>query len=158
MSNISLFRSGMVEEGTSRGKRAPRGGGPRGTPRPPAPSHHGISVVGKGVWSVARTGKGWRFERAVGVDCSLPEPRCIWLTSLRNDNAEWWERRWRCAGAAMARQKCHARHRMDRNRTVREAFLCMRVYVHMYVSACMHMYMPLIKIPFRVLELFACSE
>ncbi|XP_066483041.1 rho GTPase-activating protein 23 [Tiliqua scincoides] len=107
----------MVEEGSSQGKRAPRDGGPRGPPHPPAPSHHGVSVVGKGVWSVARAGKGWRFERAVGVDCSLPEPRCIWLTSLRNDNTEWWERRWRRAGAAMARQKCHARHRMDRNLT-----------------------------------------
>nr|XP_008111634.2 PREDICTED: LOW QUALITY PROTEIN: rho GTPase-activating protein 23 [Anolis carolinensis] len=107
----------MVEEGTSRGDRAPRGGGPRGSPRPPAPPHHGISVVGKAVWSVARTGKGWCFERAVGVDCSLPEPRCIWLTSLRNDNVEWWERRWRRAGAVMARQKCRARHRMDRNFT-----------------------------------------
>nr|XP_056720735.1 rho GTPase-activating protein 23 [Euleptes europaea] len=107
----------MVEEGASRGDRAPRTGGPRGPPHPPAPPHHGISVVGKAVWSVARAGKGWRFERAVGVDCSLPEPRCIWLTSLQNENAEWWERRWRRAGAAMARQKCQGRLRMDRNRT-----------------------------------------
>ncbi|KAJ7313642.1 hypothetical protein JRQ81_005214 [Phrynocephalus forsythii] len=109
----------MVEEGRSRGDRAPRAGGPRGSPRPPAPPHHGVSVVGKAVWTVARAGKGWRFERAVGVDCSLPEPRCIWLTNLRNDNAEWWERRWRRAGAVMAQQKCRGRPRMDRNLTPR---------------------------------------
>ncbi|KAM6312192.1 LOW QUALITY PROTEIN: rho GTPase-activating protein 23 [Podargus strigoides] len=39
-------------------------------------------MVSKGLWSVERAGKGWRFERAVGVDCSSPEPRCIWLSSL----------------------------------------------------------------------------
>ncbi|XP_077171885.1 rho GTPase-activating protein 23 isoform X2 [Paroedura picta] len=105
----------MVEEGTSRADRAPRTGGPRRPPHAPAPPPHGISVVGKAVWSVARAGKGWRFERAVGVDCSLPEPRCIWLTSLQNDNAEWWERRWRRAGAVMARQKCRGLPRRDKN-------------------------------------------
>lgn len=126
MPGISSSGSAVVEEGTSRGDRAPCGGGPRGPPRPPAPPHHGISVVGKAVWSVARAGKGWRFERAVGVDCSLPEPRCIWLTSLRNDNTEWWEKRWRRAGAGMARQKCRARPRIDRNFTVRELY-CLRV-------------------------------
>ncbi|XP_044300673.1 rho GTPase-activating protein 23 isoform X4 [Varanus komodoensis] len=109
----------MVEEGASRGDRAPCGGRPQGPPRPPSSPRHGISVVGKAVWSVARAGKGWHFERAVGVDCSLPEPRCIWLTSVRNDNTEWWERRWRRAGAVMARQKCRARPKMDRNLTVR---------------------------------------
>lgn len=120
----------MVEEGTSRADRAPRTSGPRGTPQPPAPPHHGISVVGKAVWSVARAGKGWRFERAVGVDCSLPEPRCIWLTSLHNDNAEWWERRWRRAGAAMARQKCRGLPRMDRNLMVRDVLLmCLSMFV-----------------------------
>ncbi|XP_035389482.1 LOW QUALITY PROTEIN: rho GTPase-activating protein 23 [Electrophorus electricus] len=28
--------------------------------------------------------KEWSFEFPVGVDCSDPEPRCIWLTALRN--------------------------------------------------------------------------
>lgn len=125
----------MVEEGTSRADRAPRTGGPQGHQHPPAPPHHGISVVGKAVWSVARAGKGWRFERAVGVDCSLPEPRCIWLTSLQNDNAEWWERRWRQAGAAMARQKCRGLPRVDRNLMVRDVqLMCLCLYARMLGS------------------------
>ncbi|KAM9214944.1 rho GTPase-activating protein 23 [Leptosomus discolor] len=71
----------MVEESVGGGQRGSRRG-LRGTPRPPAaPSP--VTVVSKGLWSVERAGKGWRFERAVGVDCSSPEPRCIWLSSLR---------------------------------------------------------------------------
>ncbi|EMP33802.1 Rho GTPase-activating protein 23 [Chelonia mydas] len=62
-----------------------------------------MSVVGKALWSVERAGKGWRFEQPIGVDCSSPEPRCIWLTSLRNDNADL-AHRYR-AGAALPRQK-----------------------------------------------------
>ncbi|XP_025910183.1 rho GTPase-activating protein 23 [Nothoprocta perdicaria] len=34
------------------------------------------------LWSVERPRRAWRAERAVGVDCSSPEPRCIWLSSL----------------------------------------------------------------------------
>lgn len=58
----------------------------RGPPRPP-PAPSPVTVVSKGLWSVERAGKGWRFERAVGVDCSSPEPRCIWLSSLRRHAA-----------------------------------------------------------------------
>ncbi|KAJ8389929.1 hypothetical protein AAFF_G00112140 [Aldrovandia affinis] len=31
----------------------------------------------------APTGTEWHFESPVGVDCSTPEPRCIWLAVLR---------------------------------------------------------------------------
>ncbi|XP_068516745.1 rho GTPase-activating protein 23 isoform X1 [Anas acuta] len=72
----------MVEESSGRGERGSRRAlqGP-----PPAPSP--VAVVSKALWSVERAGKGWRCERAVGVDCSLPEPRCIWLSSLRRHAA-----------------------------------------------------------------------
>lgn len=36
----------------------------------------------------APAGKEWRFEFPVGVDCSDPEPRCIWLAALRNLNVQ----------------------------------------------------------------------
>lgn len=66
----------MVEEG----------GGQRGLRRaaraPPA-APNPVSVVSKALWSVERSGRGWGCERAVGVDCSSPEPRCIWLSSVR---------------------------------------------------------------------------
>ncbi|KAJ8245943.1 hypothetical protein GJAV_G00261960 [Gymnothorax javanicus] len=32
-------------------------------------------------------GKDWRFEGAVGVDCSSPEPRCVWLAVLHGVTA-----------------------------------------------------------------------
>lgn len=32
----------------------------------------------------APVGKEWCFEFSVGVDCSDPEPHCIWLVILRN--------------------------------------------------------------------------
>ncbi|KAJ8253782.1 hypothetical protein COCON_G00203940 [Conger conger] len=32
-------------------------------------------------------GTEWRFESPVGVDCSSPEPRCIWLAVLRSISA-----------------------------------------------------------------------
>ncbi|XP_076856271.1 rho GTPase-activating protein 23 isoform X3 [Brachyhypopomus gauderio] len=34
----------------------------------------------------APVGKEWCFEFPVGVDCSDPEPRCIWLAALRSAN------------------------------------------------------------------------
>lgn len=41
------------------------------------------ALVGSAVWRVERAGAGgWRWERAVGVDCSAPEPRCLWLPCL----------------------------------------------------------------------------
>lgn len=50
-----------------------RGG--RGLGPPPASAR-----VDGGRWRVERAGPGdWRWERAVGVDCSAPEPRCVWL-------------------------------------------------------------------------------
>ncbi|CAM4717448.1 unnamed protein product [Caretta caretta] len=91
----------MVEEGVGSGDRAPHRG-LRG-PRRPLAAPRNMSVVGKALWSVERAGKGWRFEQPIGVDCSSPEPRCIWLTSLRNDNADL-AHRYR-AGAALPRQK-----------------------------------------------------
>ncbi|KAI4872378.1 hypothetical protein NFI96_033645 [Prochilodus magdalenae] len=49
---------------------------------------------GGGMWGLkclvsgvpAPAGKEWCFEFPVGVDCSDPEPRCIWLAVLRNAN------------------------------------------------------------------------
>ncbi|XP_063210714.1 rho GTPase-activating protein 23 isoform X5 [Chroicocephalus ridibundus] len=82
----------MVEESMGGGERGSRRV-LRGPPRPPsAPSP--VAVVRKGLWSVERAGKGWRLERAVGVDCSSPEPRCIWLSSLRRYAAAPPEHRW----------------------------------------------------------------
>ncbi|KAM6107822.1 rho GTPase-activating protein 23 [Pterocles gutturalis] len=75
----------MVEEsagGEQRGSRRVL----RGSPRPP-PAPGPWRVVRRGLWSVGRAGEGWRLERAVGVDCSSPEPRCIWLSSLRRHAA-----------------------------------------------------------------------
>ncbi|XP_042635861.1 rho GTPase-activating protein 23 [Catharus ustulatus] len=63
----------MVEESAGGAARGARRGPCR---PPPAPSP-------KRLWSVERSGRGWRLERPVGVDCSSPEPRCIWLSSLR---------------------------------------------------------------------------
>ncbi|KAM4884338.1 rho GTPase-activating protein 23 [Sylvia borin] len=67
----------MVEESSGGAARGSR----RGLCRPPpTPSP-------KRLWSVERSGRGWRLERPVGVDCSSPEPRCIWLSSLRRHAA-----------------------------------------------------------------------
>ncbi|XP_019338114.1 rho GTPase-activating protein 23 isoform X2 [Alligator mississippiensis] len=93
----------MVEEGAGGGDRASRGR-QWGPPRPCAAP----KMVGKALWSVERAKKGWCFERAIGVDCSSPEPCCIWLTTLRTDNVDL-ERRWPRAGAAVTRQKCRSR-------------------------------------------------
>ncbi|XP_065712197.2 rho GTPase-activating protein 23 isoform X3 [Patagioenas fasciata] len=65
----------MVEESA--------GGGARGSQRPlrgPPPAPSAVAVVRRGLWSVERA--GWRWERAVGVDCSSPEPRCLRLSTL----------------------------------------------------------------------------
>lgn len=67
----------MVEESSGGAARGSRRGPCR---PPPAPSP-------KRLWSVERSGRGWRLERPVGVDCSSPEPRCIWLSSLRRHAA-----------------------------------------------------------------------
>nr|XP_023956518.1 rho GTPase-activating protein 23 isoform X2 [Chrysemys picta bellii] len=104
----------MVEEGVGSGDRAPHRG-LRG-PRRPLTAPRNMSVVGKALWSVERAGKGWRFEQPIGVDCSSPEPRCIWLSSLRNDNADL-EHRWYRAGAALPRQKHRSRPRLETRHT-----------------------------------------
>lgn len=58
-----------------------RGGG-RVLGPPPA-----AALVGSAVWRVERAGaRGWRWERAVGVDCSAPEPRCLWLPCLAHSD------------------------------------------------------------------------
>lgn len=58
-----------------------RGGG-RGRGSPPA-----AALVGSALWRVERAGaEGWRWERAVGVDCSAPEPRCLWLPCLSHSD------------------------------------------------------------------------
>lgn len=45
------------------------------------------ALVGSAVWRVERAGVGgWRWERAVGVDCSAPEPRCLWLPHLSHSD------------------------------------------------------------------------
>nr|XP_015217607.1 PREDICTED: rho GTPase-activating protein 23 [Lepisosteus oculatus] len=51
------------------GQSAVVGERPRVVPVPPSPPAGGAPV--------------WRFESPVGVDCSAPEPRCIWLAVLR---------------------------------------------------------------------------
>lgn len=64
-----------------------RGGGRIRGPPPAA------ALVGSSVWRVERAGAaGWRWERAVGVDCSAPEPRCLWLPCLshRDHSAPGW--------------------------------------------------------------------
>ncbi|XP_030397474.1 rho GTPase-activating protein 23 isoform X3 [Gopherus evgoodei] len=100
----------MVEEGVSSGDRAPHRG-LRG-PRHPLAAPRNMSVVGKALWSVKRAGNGWRFEQPIGVDCSSPEPRCIWLSSLQNDNADL-EHRWYHARVALPRQKHRSRPRLE---------------------------------------------
>lgn len=60
-----------------------RGGG-RGRGPPPA-----AALVGNAVWRVERAGAaGWRWERAVGVDCRAPEPRCLWLPCLSHSDRQ----------------------------------------------------------------------
>ena len=91
----------MVEEG----------GGQRGlrrAARGPPPTPNPVAVVSKALWSVERTGKGWGCERAVGVDCSSPEPRCIWLSSLR-----------RCAAGTPPRRPLGAPHGPEAPRTAK---------------------------------------
>ncbi|KAM9112757.1 rho GTPase-activating protein 23 isoform 3-T3 [Pangshura tecta] len=104
----------MVEEGAGSGDRAPHRG-LRG-PRRPLAAPRNMSVVGKALWRVARAGDGWRFEQPIGVDCSSPEPRCIWLNSLQNDNADL-EHRWYQARAALPRQKRRSRPRLETRHT-----------------------------------------
>lgn len=62
------------------GARCGRDGGrARGSPQ--------AALVGSAVWRVERAGVGgWRWERAVGVDCSAPEPRCLWLPCLSHSD------------------------------------------------------------------------
>lgn len=51
-----------------------RGGGRAQGPLP------ATALVGSTVWRVERAGaRDWLWERAVGVDCSAAEPRCLWL-------------------------------------------------------------------------------
>ncbi|XP_037005788.2 rho GTPase-activating protein 23 isoform X4 [Artibeus jamaicensis] len=38
--------------------------------------------------------RGWRWERAVGVDCSAPEPRCLWLPYLSHSDRHAPGSRW----------------------------------------------------------------
>ncbi|XP_039372464.1 rho GTPase-activating protein 23 isoform X3 [Mauremys reevesii] len=104
----------MVEEGVGSGDRAPHRG-LRG-PRRPLAAPRNMSVVGKALWSVERAGNGRRFEQPIGVDCSSPEPRCIWLSSLQNDNADL-EHRWYHARAALPRQKRRSRPRLETRHT-----------------------------------------
>lgn len=55
------------------------GGRARGIPQ--------AAPVGSAVWRVEHAGVGgWRWERAVGVDCSAPEPRCLWLPCLSHSD------------------------------------------------------------------------
>lgn len=45
------------------------------------------ALVGSTVWRVEHAGaRDWRWERAVGVDCSAPEPRCLWLPYLNHSD------------------------------------------------------------------------
>lgn len=76
---------------------APRGrGGGRTLGPPPA-----AALVGSAVWRVERAGtRGWRWERAVGVDCSAPEPRCLWLPCLAHSDL-------RARGAAQCQGERH---------------------------------------------------
>lgn len=55
------------------------GGRARGSPQ--------AALVGSAVWRVECAGVGgWCWERAVGVDCSAPEPRCLWLPCLSHSD------------------------------------------------------------------------
>lgn len=36
----------------------------------------------------APVGKEWCFKVSVGVDCSHPEPRCIWLAILKSADVQ----------------------------------------------------------------------
>ncbi|XP_067869671.1 rho GTPase-activating protein 23-like isoform X2 [Heterodontus francisci] len=47
-----------------------------------------MSSTGKAACSPGLIYKQWNWERPVGIDCSSPEPRCIWLAALRNVTSE----------------------------------------------------------------------
>ncbi|XP_041029657.1 rho GTPase-activating protein 23-like isoform X2 [Carcharodon carcharias] len=47
-----------------------------------------MSSAGKAACSPGVIYKHWNWERPVGIDCSSPEPRCIWLAALRNVTSE----------------------------------------------------------------------
>ncbi|XP_072343591.1 rho GTPase-activating protein 23 isoform X2 [Scyliorhinus torazame] len=47
-----------------------------------------MSSTGKAACSPGFTYKHWNWERPVGIDCSSPEPCCIWLAALRNVTSE----------------------------------------------------------------------
>lgn len=62
----------------------------RGRGPPPA-----AALVGSAMWHLDRPGAGgWRWERAVGVDCSAPEPRCLWLPYLSHSDRHAPGSRW----------------------------------------------------------------
>ncbi|XP_062893507.1 rho GTPase-activating protein 21-like isoform X1 [Mobula hypostoma] len=47
-----------------------------------------MSSAGKTACSPGLVYRHWNWERPVGIDCSSPEPRCIWLAALRNVTLE----------------------------------------------------------------------
>ncbi|XP_069763113.1 rho GTPase-activating protein 23-like isoform X3 [Narcine bancroftii] len=47
-----------------------------------------MSSSGKTACSPGLMYRHWNWERPVGIDCSSPEPRCIWLAALRNVTLE----------------------------------------------------------------------
>eukprot|EP00062_Callorhinchus_milii_P018568 gi/632972180/ref/XP_007902532.1/ PREDICTED: rho GTPase-activating protein 23 isoform X2 [Callorhinchus milii] len=47
-----------------------------------------MSSAGRAACSPSLICRNWNWERPVGIDCSSPEPRCIWLASLRNVTSE----------------------------------------------------------------------
>ncbi|XP_055512806.1 rho GTPase-activating protein 21-B-like isoform X2 [Leucoraja erinacea] len=47
-----------------------------------------MSSAGKTACSTGLINRHWNWEKPVGIDCSSPEPRCIWLAALRNVTLE----------------------------------------------------------------------
>ncbi|XP_043530559.1 rho GTPase-activating protein 23-like [Chiloscyllium plagiosum] len=64
-----------------------------------------MSNIGKSACNPGLIYQHWNWERSVGIDCSSPEPRCIWLAALRNVTSEVNSRKKRDSDISTVKRK-----------------------------------------------------